>query len=289
MGGDVLPEQHPAGLSRLARRTTRRILERADALLVKSEGLLSAMTTLADVGDKAHVVRWGIDPRDFFPDPAGAAAWRRKLQLRDDALVVLSPRLLRPLYNIHMIVEAFADVARSVPGAVLLIAEYGADAEYRRDLQERIASLNLGQRVRFLGAVPQPDMRGLYSAAAAVVMVPTSDGLPQSLFEALASGAPVLLGHLPAYAEIVDEGQSALFVELNASSIAKGLGRLLRDDRLRATLAQEGRKVATTKASLPDDVERVFRIFETVRAQPRAKSPREPWGALLDLVGLVSP
>ncbi|HQZ15239.1 MAG TPA: glycosyltransferase family 4 protein [Vicinamibacteria bacterium] len=289
VGGDVLPDQHPGGLSRMAKRATRRILERADALLVKSEGLLPALSELADVGGKAHVVRWGIDPRQFFPDPAGAAAWRRRLQLPDEALVVLSPRLLRPLYNIHLIVEAFAEVARLSPAAVLLIAEYGADAGYRRDIERRVAGLDLVPRVHFVGAVPQTEMRGLYSAAAAVVMAPVSDGLPQSLFEALACGAPVLLGRLPGYAEIVDEGRSALFAEIDAPSIAEGLGRLLRDDRLRAALGEEGRAVATRKASLPDDVERVLRIFESVCAQPRKKAPRDPGGALLDAVGLAWP
>ncbi len=289
VGGDVLPDQHPGGFSRMAKRATRRILERADALLVKSEGLLPAVAELAEVSGKAHVVRWGIDPRDFFPDPAGAAAWRQRLQLPDEALVVLSPRLLRPLYNIHLIVEAFAEAARSIPQAVLLIAEYGAEDEYRRDLKERIARQDLDRRVRFLGAVPQAEMRGLYSATTAVVMVPSSDGLPQSLFEALACGAPVLLGQLPAYAEIVDEGRSAVFAELNAPSIAAGLGRLLGDGQLRARLAREGRDVVDRKASLPEDVGRVLQIFETVRAQPRAASPPDPWGALLDLVTLARP
>jgi glycosyltransferase involved in cell wall biosynthesis len=289
MGGDVLPDQHPGGLSRMARRATRRILERADAVLVKSDALLSAVSTFADVGNKAHVVRWGIDPRDFFPDRELAATWRRRLLIADDALVVLSPRLLRPLYNIHLIVDAFSDVARSLPQALLLIAEYGADERYRQELVARIGALGLHERVRFTGAVPHGEMRGLYSAATAVVMVPSSDGLPQSLFEALACGAPVLLGHLPAYAEIVEEGRSALFAEINAQSVAAVLGRMLDNEQLRATLAREGRVAVRKKASLPDDVERVFHIFEEHCAQPRPVPRRHSLGTLLDFAGLVRP
>jgi glycosyltransferase involved in cell wall biosynthesis len=289
MGGDVLPEQHHGGLSQRSRRATRRILERADALLVKSDSLLPAVSAFADVGRKAHVVPWGVDPREFFPDPEGAAAWRRRLKLAEDALVVLSPRLLRPLYNIHLIVEAFAEVARSLPQAVLLLAEYGADEVYRRGLEAEIDRLGLRHRVRLIGAVPHAEMRGLYSAAAAVVMAPSSDGLPQSLFEALSCGAPVLLGHLPAYSEVVENERSALFVELNAQSIAAGLGRLLVDERLRTSLSREGRIAVSRKASLPDDVERVIRIFETVRAQPGPMPRWDPIGTFLDFIGLVKP
>jgi len=289
VGGDVLPEQHPGGLSRMARRTTRRLLERADALLVKSDRLLPAAADFAEIGSKAHIVRWGIDPGDFFPDPAGAEAWRRRLKVDDDALLVLSPRLLRPLYNIHLIVQAFAEVARMHSHAVLVLAEYGADEGYRREIEGLIDALGLRERVRLIGAVPHGEMRGLYSATTTVVMTPASDGLPQSLFEALACGAPLLLGRLTGYSEIVEDGRSAVFVDLDAASIAQGLGRMLGDALLRASLAREGRIAISRKASLPDDVERVVGIFEaTVRAQPREPRRLDPLGALLDLVALAS-
>lgn len=289
MGGDVLPDQHPGGLSRMARRATRRILERTDAVLVKSDKLLSAVADFAPVEGKAHVVRWGIDPADFFPDPVGAQAWRPRLQLADDAQVVLSPRLLRPLYNIHLIVDAFAEAARSFPQAVLLLAEYVSDETYRREIEARIETLGLRERVRFIGAVPHAEMRGLYSAATAVVMAPSSDGLPQSLFESLSCGAPVLLGHLPAYSEIVEDGRSALFTNIDVPSIASGLCRLLGDEKLRATLSREGRVVVNEKASLTRNVDRVLHIFETLCAQPRLMPRRDPLATLLDLVGLVWP
>ncbi|MBP6702287.1 MAG: glycosyltransferase family 4 protein [Vicinamibacteria bacterium] len=289
MGGDVLPDQHPGGLSHRARRATRRILERADVVLVKSEALLPAVAALADVGARAHIVRWGVDPADFFPDAPGAATWRTKLELSPDAPIILSPRLLRPLYNIHLIVEGFVELAREDTRPVLVIAEYGADEEYRRKIEGIIESAELSRRVRFIGAVPHAEMRGLYSAASAVVMTPSSDGLPQSLMEALACGAPVLLGPLPAYSEIVENGRSALMVELNASAIAAGLGKLLSDPDLRNRLAQAGLAAVRERASLPADVERVVQIFESVRGGAHRTSRPDPWGMLLDFVGLARP
>ena len=288
MGGDVLPAQHPGGLSRAARRTTRRILERADLLLVKSQQLLSAMAEFADAAQKAHVVRWGVDPERFYPDPQAATECRRRLHLDNDALLVLSPRLVRPLYNIHLIVDAFAELAPSVPTSILLITEYGSDAEYRRQIEARIADRGLAARVRFIGTVPHAAMRELYSAAAAVVMVPASDGLPQSLFESLACGAPVVVGRLPAYAEIVEEGISALYADFKAESIAAALGRLLRDERLRSALADAGRARVAERASLPSDIERVARLFEGLVGRPRPKPRPDPLGTLLDLLSLAT-
>lgn len=289
MGGDVLPEQHEGGLSSRARRTTARLLKRADALLVKSEALLQAVSALTEVGTKSHVVRWGVDPQDFFQDPEGAATWRRRLQLESDAIAILSPRLLRPLYNIHLIVDAFVEVAASFPQAVLLIAEYGADPGYRREIEARVERQGLRTRVRMIGEVAHADMRGLYSAVRAVVMAPSSDGLPQSLFEALSCGTPVVLGRLPGYAEVVEDGRSALFVELSAPSIAAGLRRVLADPTLAESLAREGLAAVSRKASLPEDVDRVLKIFESVRARPRDAAPQDPMGALQDFVGLVRP
>src|SRR5262249_45951725 len=90
MGGDVLPAQHPGGLSSLERRATRRVLETADLVLVKSDALARAVRARAPVRGRVETVRWGIDPAVFRPDPAGAAALRARLGLDAGDRVILS-------------------------------------------------------------------------------------------------------------------------------------------------------------------------------------------------------
>ncbi|HET8646445.1 MAG TPA: glycosyltransferase, partial [Vicinamibacteria bacterium] len=130
MGGDVQPEQHLGGLPRLERRNTRRLLEEADLILAKSEALRPEIAAFGPFESKTETVRWGVDPELFQPRPDLASALRARLGLGPDDRVVLSPRLLRPLYNIHLLVEAWPLLLARVPRAVLLVLEHRADADY---------------------------------------------------------------------------------------------------------------------------------------------------------------
>jgi glycosyltransferase involved in cell wall biosynthesis len=72
-----------------------------------------------------------------------------------------------------------------------------------------------------VGAIPHEEMPAYYSLAEVAVSVPRSDGLPQSLFEALACGTPSVLGRLAAYEEVVTDGESALSADFEPGAVAE--------------------------------------------------------------------
>lgn len=285
MGGDVLPEQHLGGYSALERRATRRILEQADLLLVKSDALRRAIAAFGSPTARVETVRWGVEPERFHRDPVAALALRRRLRLAPADRVLLSPRILTPLYNVHLIVEAMPRILERVPEALLLVTEYSADAEYRRTLERRAAELGVAARVGFVGQFGHDEMPALYSLAEAVVMVPSSDGLPQSLFEAMACEAPVVLGRLPGYGEVVTDGESALLVEPGGEAIAGAVARLLEDGALRESIARRALEAVREKACLPREIERVVALYRELLIAPRAPKPRG--GRLLDALSLI--
>jgi glycosyltransferase involved in cell wall biosynthesis len=264
MGGDVLTEQHPGGLSRLERRATRRVLEQADLLLAKSDALRPAIAAFGDFTAKVETVRWGVDPRRFRRDAAAAEALRARLGLAHDDRVVLSPRLLQPLYNIHLVVDALPRLLEAVPRAVLLVTEYSPDPAYRRLLEGRVQTLGLQRRVLFVGRREHAEMPAFYSLAEVVVSIPASDGLPQSLFEAMACETPVVLGRLPGYAEVVDDGQNALLVDFQAAAVATALRRLMQERDLARAVAGRALETVREKASLPRALDRVEELYRRV-------------------------
>jgi len=285
MGGDVLPEQHPGGLSALERRATRRILEQASIVLVKSEALRRALAAFGDFAAKARTVRWGVDPEVFRRDEAGAAALRLDLGLARTDRVVLSPRILQPLYNIHLVVEAMPRILAEVPTAFLVVTEYQADESYRTRLRRLAEAAGVAARVRFVGRVDHALMPALYSLAEVVVSVPSSDGLPQSLFEAMACAAPVVLGRLPVYEEVVRDGSEALLVPLEAAAVAEAVRRLLGEPALAARLAERALATVRVEANLGREAARVEGFYEEARSAPRP--PRSPTGRALDALSLL--
>jgi glycosyltransferase involved in cell wall biosynthesis len=64
-----------------------------------------------------------------------------------------------------------------------------------------------------VGSIPHAEMPLWQNLAEAVVMVPRSDGMPNSLLEAMACGAVPVLNRLPQYAELIRHGENGLFVD----------------------------------------------------------------------------
>ncbi len=289
MGGDVLAEQHPGGaMSRLERRATRRILGLADLVLVKSDKLRPAVRAFGVSEERLETVRWGIDPAVFHRDDESAGRLQRRLGLGEGDRVILSPRILRPLYNIHRIVEAMPRVLATVPEAVLLVAEHNPDAAYRERVSETARILRLGDRVRFIDQLDHSEMPGLYSLAEAVVMIPSSDGLPQSLFEAAACGTPIVLSRLEAYGEVVADARHALLVEGEAGAVGDALVRLLRSRSLRASLAEAALGRVREMAMLPDEAQRVVALYSQLRdGQTWTRTRPFGWQETLDLLLLA--
>lgn len=285
MGGDVLPDQHPGGLSRLERRATRRILEQASIILVKSEGLRRALAGFGDFAVKARTVRWGVDAAVFRRNDAAAAALRLALQLAPTDRVVLSPRILQPLYNIHLVVEAMPRILAEVPTALLVVTEYQADESYRARLRALAEAAGVAGRVRFIGHVDHASMPGLYSLADVVVSVPSSDGLPQSLFEAMACGTPIVLGRLSVYEEVVHDGADALLAPLEPEAVARAVLRVLCEPGLAARVAACALETVRVEADLGREVARVEGFFAEALAAPNPAP--SPAARAVDALGLL--
>lgn len=284
MGGDVQPEQHLDGHAPLEARATRRLLHEADLILAKSDALRREIAAHGDFEAKVRTVRWGVDPEVVRRRPDQALRLRAELGLLPSDRVLLSPRILRPLYNIHLLIEALPAILRRVPEALLLLTEHRADDDYRRRLETRVAELGLGRRVRFVGALGHADMPAFYTLAEVMVSVPFSDGLPQSLFEAMACETPAVVGRLPAYDEVARDGEHVLAAELEPGAIAAAIVRLLEDPALARRLTRASLARVREVASLPREAARVEAMYAELLARPRRRAPLLP--RLLDAASL---
>ncbi len=284
MGGDVQPEQHMGRARALDHRATKRLLSEADLLLAKSTALRGDIARYGDYAEKTETVRWGIETARFARDPARGEAMRRKLDLPKGP-VLLSPRILRPLYNIHLIVDAMPGILAKSPEAMLLISRHREDPEYTATLRHRVSELRIESRVRFIEPMGYDDMPGLLSMTSVVVSVPFSDGLPQTLFESLASETPIVLGRLAAYEEIVHDQREVLLADLDSPSIEAAVSRLLVDHDLAARLRTAGLQRILEEASLPDEARRVEAMYRQVLSEPRRPSPVGP--RVLDAMSLA--
>ena len=96
------------------------------------------------------------------------------------------------------------------------------------------------------------DERGLALAHAGVVLGGFRDSraIPAVVFEALATGAPVITADTEAARELLADGDSALLVEPESpAALAKAIDVLAADEPLRRRIAARGREVFVQRAS----------------------------------------
>ena len=144
-----------------------------------------------------RVIENGVDAVQFSPNGGS------------DVFTVLFVGRLVPRKGVDHLLQAFAAVLASHPGARLIIAGEGPERERLETLGER---LNLGASVTFRGHVEHTDLPDLYRQASVFVLPALREGMSNALLEAMASGLPT----------VTTEGSMDEMVQDNGIVVAKG-------------------------------------------------------------------
>jgi glycosyltransferase involved in cell wall biosynthesis len=177
------------------------------------------------------VVSWGCPPErvTVLPNPAPNPAEAARVERANGPALVFAGRLTAAK-NLDLALAALADV----PGARLVVV---GDGEERNRLERLATTLGVGERARFLGALPRPQVLGLLATADAVLLSSAWENFPHGAVEALAMGTPVIATRVGGVPEIVHDGVNGLLVESgDRAGLSAAIARLLADDDLRARL-----------------------------------------------------
>jgi glycosyltransferase involved in cell wall biosynthesis len=206
-------------------RSATRTLKLADAIVFPTAFLEQIF---AEFKLSSQVIPNVIDPEEFI--------YRRRGKLRP---LIMTNRILEPLYNIECILRAFEIVQQSYPDAKLTIAHIGPSEAH---LREYAASLEL-RNYAFIGKVPPARIAHLYDGADIYVTTPNIDCMPGSLLECMASGIPIVATRTGGIPSIVTDEETALLVEVDDHVAAAGqIIRLLRDESLVRRLTEAARR-----------------------------------------------
>jgi len=264
-GSDVLAEQG-AFREWYSKRLTRALLGAADLITVPSEYLETQIRTLLPAVTPVARIAPGVNLQQFRSG-LEIRSLRERWRIGEGARVILSPRLARPFYHLERIVGALPAVREKVPEAVLVMTEHAPDREYVASLRQLTADLGVAEYVRFVGAIPYSDMPLWYNLADVVVMVPQSDGLPNSLVEAMACGAVPVLNRLPQYAELVSHGENGFLVDLEQGDLVGALVGVLSDPGLKAHIASANRAKVIEMADQDREMARMEGWYIRLAAQ----------------------
>jgi glycosyltransferase involved in cell wall biosynthesis len=177
-----------------------------------------------------EVIYPGVDTIGYTPDPA----------VRSPTPVFAYLGRLKRYKGVHLVIRAFAQL--NVPDAVLEIAGAG---DYRSDLEELARSLNLGERVKFLGRISEPEKLALLRRSWALVFASPKEGWGITNLEAAACATPVVASNSPGIRESVRDGHTGFLVPHgDVGAMAAGMRRIAQSADLLERLGDEARAFA---------------------------------------------
>ena len=242
---------------------------RADLVIAPTSGVLGRLLAHG-VRVPVEVIPTGVEPPGL-PEESRALV-RRRLGVPEGGPVVLYVGRLAREKNLGLLLRAVRAAVRVAPSVILLLVGEGDE---ERPLRRLAASLDIADRVRFVGPVPHQAVGCWYRAADLFVFPSVSETQGLVVLEAMAHGLPVLAIRSIGTPDFIVDGLNGALSEDSEDDFIWRLLDLLRDGVMRARYAEQGRARAmqlTAEASAM----RLLAAYERLLMQEAGAARRSP-------------
>lgn len=267
MGGDILGEDWQPGPDIRERWLTPYALRNADLITCWSNSLVPVVRRYSGPQMPIEVVHGGIELERFSKGPRPEYLLAQ-LNLPDTARVILSPRLMRPLYNLDKIATAAHSVCAAFGDAyfVFAVLPVATNEAYEAEVRSILARGAAKDRVRFVGAIPHDQMADYYRLADVTVSIPSSDGTPMSVLESMACGTPVVVSRIPNYdSHYIEENKTVMMADPNdPAELASALTKLLQDRSFAQSLASEAERRVRLSGSYESQMAKMNELYHAL-------------------------
>lgn len=248
----------------------RQLSRLADTVFALSQQLRRDLVTHVGLpAERIEVLYNGVDLARFGGSDRADA--RERLGLAADAVVVGSVARLVAVKNYPLLLRAIAHPALA-PATLVLIG----DGPERATLQSLADTLGIADRVRFVGH--REDVAQLLPAFDVFVLPSLSEGMSNTLLEAMACSVPPIASQVGGNAEIVRDGiDGLLFPSGDEAALRDALVQMVHNASQRAEMGRASRE----RVMGAFDIQAMMRAYESLyergaRRTPRAASPSCP-------------
>ncbi|WP_420267171.1 glycosyltransferase family 4 protein [Candidatus Magnetominusculus dajiuhuensis] len=213
--------------------------------------LPDAYITCGENMKKTLVADCGFPPADVVSIPTGVAEEFFDVK-RDPALklkyvsgeafpIISNVGILRGVKGHEVTLRAVPKIIEAFPNARVLLV---GDGPKLKGLQGMARSLGIDGHVVFTGYVAQAsEIAAIYAFSDVSVLSSHSEGVPQSVMQAMAAGVPVVATRVGGVPEVVIHEQTGLLVNpSDHAALANGVIRLLQDKSLAADMCKRARR-----------------------------------------------
>ena len=197
-----------------------------------------------------EVVGNGVDIERFSPSHA----------IPKSNYILYTGRLHRSK-RIDILIRAFSEITKDLPGVNLLIVGRGPE---ERTLRRQATKLDIGHKVIFTGWLTGDAYRDVVRNAQTYVLPSPYEGMSTSLLEAMASGVAAVATDIPNNSEIIrNETDGLLFRNGDHGDLAAKILLLYQDELLRAKIERNAREVCTSNYDWKGVADKYARMFQS--------------------------
>ncbi|MBT9145304.1 MAG: Spore coat protein SA [candidate division WS2 bacterium] len=146
---------------------------------------------------------------------------------------------LQKLKGVDILIKAIPIVKRSTPHLIGYIAGTGPQ---EKELKLLVKKLNLEHHIKFLGFISDEEKYQYYKACKTVVVPSRWDCQPAALFDAAASGKPVIASDMSNPGIVEDGATGFIFESENVKDLADKIITLLKDEKLREEMGKSAKE-----------------------------------------------
>lgn len=221
------------------RATTLDVLLRADRIVAVSNFVKRDIVRLFAIDpDKIDVIYRGCSPAfATIPDEEQCQRIMSRYSLPKEYILTVGTQSERK--NTRLIIEAMSKL-----GGDKHLVIVGRGTGNSTQLQHRINSLGLENRVHMLHGVASDDLPAIYRTAKLFVYASLYEGFAQSIVEALTMGTPVIATRGSSHEEA--GGTESIYVSAKShEELAEAMMRILGDEELHQRMSVAGREYAS--------------------------------------------
>ena len=238
-------------------------------LISKMDAVIATTERAADfVPHVRAVVPHGVDCTRFTPAKNRAVAWAATGYPGSRGIATIGR--IRPEKGTDRFVDAMLEYLPTAPDATALVIGRAAksDAGFLADLQQKIATAGLADRILFPGEIPPGDLPALTRALSAVVQLPRYEGYGMTPLEGMASGVPFLATDAGYYRHFSQNGTTGLIVpQDDAPATAATLSKLLSENH-HEPMAKAARRAAEILFSIESEAQGISDVYEALCSAP---------------------
>jgi glycosyltransferase involved in cell wall biosynthesis len=238
-------------------RNARNYANRCDAVITPTRSVIDIIKNWGVANKHISAIPTGVE-EDQFSNPDRNRI-RKEYDVRDDEVLLVLLTRLTAEKNVEFLLDAVMGLFEKNPNLKFMIC---GDGDLKSILVKKVSENGLGDKVIFVGIVPNEEKKDYYAAGDIFVYASKSETQGMVLTEAMYTGLPIVAVRATGVQDIVEDGQTGFLVSEDKNEFQAAVQKLIGNKNLRTKFSDEAKKIAREKYTSFVCAKKMLAVYE---------------------------